>query len=344
MTSAAILVAFSAFSAVLAMLSVLCAPRLARAAAPGEGDADAQFKYGLAEMLAGRYATGCPALESSYRLDPRAGTLFTLAECQRKAGKTSSALSSYEEYLAVYGRMAPEQRAAQKERAAVATEERAALEGAVPRLVIELPAGATPGTIVQRDGATIGGAMMGVALPVDPGEHVVRTVTPDGRQRETRVVLADREQRTVIAELPPQTPQALPTAAQATRAPLPHAPSAANEIPVRPLPAEAPVSGGGSRRTWTYAVGAVGVAGLLVGATTGALAIAKRSTASSDCSASGTCVSQRGVDAGNSARDLANVATVGWVAGGIALAAAVILWLTEPRRPQGSVAGLAGTW
>jgi hypothetical protein len=84
-----------------------------------------------------------------------------------------------------------------------------------------------------------------------------------------------------------------------------------------------------------------------VAGTTGALALAKRSTASSDCNASGVCTSQQGVDAGNAARDLANVATVGWVVGGVALAAAVILWLTEARdtsAPPRSVAGLAAEW
>jgi hypothetical protein len=301
--------------------AVFCTTQLARS---GDGDADAQFKYGLAEMLAGRYATGCPAIETSYRLDPRAGTLFTLAECHRKAGKTASALAGYQQYLAVYGQMTPEQKAAQKERAAVATEERAALEPAVPRLIIELPQTATPGMIVQRDGATIGGAMMGAALPVDPGEHIVRTVTPDGQQHETRVVLADGEQRTVIAELP--------------------APQAPNERPAASAPTAAPGAEVGSRRAWTYSVGAVGVVGLVVAGTTGALAIAKGSTASNDCNASGVCATQQGVDAGNAARSLANVATVGCVVGGIALAAAIVLWLTEPSAKQGNVAMLAGTW
>jgi hypothetical protein len=322
----------------LALLSML-ATRAAGAAEPGEGDADAQFKYGLAEMLAGRYGTGCPALETSYRLDPRAGTLFTLAECQRKGGRTASALASYEAYLALYRRMTPEQRPLQRERAAIATEERAALDVTVPRLTIELPPAAAPGTLVQRDGATIGGAMMGAALPVDPGEHVVRTVTPDGRQHEMRVVLADREQRTVIAELPAATPPLAAPAPAGT--PSPAAP------PERAAPHESSAAsspGGGSRRTWTYAVGAVGVAGLVVAGTTGALAIAKRSTASSDCNASGVCGSQQGVDAGNAARGLANVATVGWVVGGIALAAAIVLWLTERGTPPRSVATLAGSW
>src|SRR5262249_29835804 len=156
--------------------------------------------FGRSEMLAGRYATGCSALEASYRLDPRAGTLFTLAECDLKWGKTASALARYEEYLALYGRMAPEQRAAQAERAAVATHERNALVGAVPRLVVRRAESAAPGTVVQRDDVTLGGPMLGAAMPVDPGEHVVSAQAADGRRNEVRVTLAAGEQRTLVID------------------------------------------------------------------------------------------------------------------------------------------------
>jgi hypothetical protein len=244
--------------------AVLFVTQLARA---DDGDAEAQFKYGLAEMLAGRYATGCPALETSYRLDPRAGTLFTLAECDRKAGKAATALAEYDQYLALYAGMTAEQRAAQKERAAVAAEERAALQSAVPIQIVE---------------------------PPPPQAAVDRPATPAQKAEPRADAVAGRAGR--------------------------------------------------SRRTWTYAIGGVGVAGLAVAATTGALAMAKRSTASADCSTSGVCTSQQGVDSGNSARSLANVATAGCLVGGIALAAAIILWLTEPSAPPRSVAGLSGTW
>jgi hypothetical protein len=249
------------------------------ASTPAAHDADAQFKYGLAEMLAGRYATGCPALETSYRLDPRAGTLFTLAECLRKAGKTSSALASYDEYLSLYARMTPEQRATQRERVAIATEERAAL--------------------------------------------------------------MDREPRPVVPEPPPPTP---------APAPSPPAQPAPQQSQAARVPRESPplattaATGAGSRRTWVYVSGGVGVAGLLLAGGAGALSIAKRSTASSDCNAGGVCMSQQGVDAGNAARNFANVATVGWVVGGVGLAAAIILWLTEPGAPPRNVAWLTGRW
>jgi len=87
----------------------------------------------------------------------------------------------------------------------------------------------------------------------------------------------------------------------------------------------------------------VGVAGVAAGGLTGGLAVAKKSTASSDCTAQGVCGSQTGVDAGNTARGLANAATITLVVGGLGLATALALALTEPATATPTVrAGLQG--
>jgi hypothetical protein len=282
----------------------------------GDGDAETQFKYGLAEMLAGRYATGCPALETSYRLDPRAGALFTLAECDRKWGKAASALTHYEQYLALCDRMTPDQRAAQRERPAIATEELAALQAAASQPPIGRRADSTPAlspyeSIGRRAGST---------PALSPYESI-------GRRADSTPALSPYES---IETKPAPEPATAQTVSPAPIAAPPQAP--------------VPSPDNRSRRTWTYAVGAVGVAGLVVAGTTGMLSIAKRSTASSDCNAMGVCTSQQGVDAGNAARELANVATAAWVVGGIALGAAIVLWLTEPGTQSRNVAAPVGTW
>ena len=65
-------------------------------------------------MLAGRYDTGCPELAESYRLDPAPGTLFTLAECERKGGNIATALARYDDYLQLFNRMSPDEQAHQR--------------------------------------------------------------------------------------------------------------------------------------------------------------------------------------------------------------------------------------
>ena len=56
---------------------------------------DALFQKGIDDLAAGRYDIACPAIAESLRLDPRPGTLFTLAECYSKAGKVASAVVRY---------------------------------------------------------------------------------------------------------------------------------------------------------------------------------------------------------------------------------------------------------
>src|SRR5438477_5379956 len=87
-----------------------------RALAQDLAAAEALFNKGLADMQAGHYDTGCPSIAESYRLDPRPGTLFTLAECEAKGGKLATAVARYEDYLQLFARLTPDQQAKQKGR------------------------------------------------------------------------------------------------------------------------------------------------------------------------------------------------------------------------------------
>jgi|HubBroStandDraft_5_1064220.scaffolds.fasta_scaffold131233_2 hypothetical protein len=312
-------------------LALLLSCRVARA--DGE-DAAVQFNYGLSEMTAGRYTTGCPALEASFRLDPRPGTLFTLAECNRQWGKLASALAGYEEYLAQYERMSPEQKAKQADRVRVALAERKTLKESVPHLTVRLPEGAPPGTVASRDDVELGGPMLGAAVAVDPGEHVVRVRTPDGQVREQRLTLTAGEDRIVTVELPVAAAPVVgppPTMAPAGPTQVPSHPDAA------PTPASAP-----SHRVWTLAAGAIGGAGLVVAGVAGIIVLAKKPDVTANCNAQGVCASQADANAGNAAHGIADVGTAALVVGGVGLAAALVLWLTEPRAPvaAGSAARL----
>ncbi len=307
----------------------------ARADAPAPASADS-FDYGLSEMLAGRYATGCPALEASFRADPRPGTLFTLADCDRKWGKTASALARFEEYLALYERMPEGERgrAKERERASIATSERATLERTVPLLAVRLPPDAPAGTRVWRDDAEVTGPALAAKVPVDPGEHVVRAQLPDGRSIEQRVTIAAGEQQSIVIVLPAAAPAPTPVAS-----PLPPAPQ------TTPTPATTEPR---SHATWTYVAGGVGIAALAVASVTGAVALAKRSDASPVCDPQGVCSTPAGVSAGNEAHTMANVETGALIVGGVALAAALVLALTEPRARHTAVAPAPGgavvTW
>src|SRR5262249_34131239 len=140
--------------ALLVLLGHLSGSSAARA--QDEAAASAQFDRGLADMLAGRYDTGCPALAESYRLDAQPGALFTLAECEARWNKTAAALTHYDEYLGLVQRMASSDRAKQGSRPEVARQHRDAIAPLVPQLTVVLPNSAPPGTVVKRDGAVLG--------------------------------------------------------------------------------------------------------------------------------------------------------------------------------------------
>jgi len=77
---------------------------------------DDLFQAGLTEMLEGRHAAGCPKLAESYRLFPRPGTLFTLADCEAAWGHPAAALRHYDSYLEMFSQMPPVEQQAQRDK------------------------------------------------------------------------------------------------------------------------------------------------------------------------------------------------------------------------------------
>jgi hypothetical protein len=321
----------------LAMLAVTASARRAWAE---EGTAQAQFDYGLAEMEGGRYATACPAFAESYRVDPHPGVLFTLAECENKAGRLASALTHYEAYLDLFVRMSDAEKARQRGRDRISLGQRDRLRREVPELAVALPATAPSGTSVTRDGIPLAAPSWGVPAPVDPGEHVIAAQTPDGVVHEARVSLSRGEHRSIVIDLsrrasvPAPIPPSVPPRAPAPRAAF--------------LPAPASPA-----RTWAWIAAGVGVAGLAAGAAAGAAVLADKSTIDANCHPDKTCNAQ-GLSAASSASTLGVVSDVGFVLGAAGAVGAVVLFARS--RPgsvtaavQASVGGggfvaLRGTW
>jgi hypothetical protein len=304
------------------------------------GSPQAQFDYGLAEMEAGRYATGCPALAESYRLDPHPGVLFTLAECENRAGKLASALTHYDAYRDLFAHMSEAEKGRQRGRERVAAAQREKLIAEVPQLSVALPPGAPAGTAVTRDGVLLGAPSLGVAAPVDPGEHVVVARTPDGVAHETRVTLARAEHRAVVVDLrppPPAPPNGGAPPALSSRA----APDA-----------QVVVTQTSPLRTWAWIAGAAGIAGIAVGSIAGGLVLADKSTIAGNCNPDRSC-NQQGLDAASHAHTMGLVSDAGFAVGGAGLVASAVLFLASPSRVvqpvaaadgRGAFVGLRATW
>ena len=290
------------------------------AEAQEDAAAEALFNKGLSEMEAGHYDTACPTIKESQRLDPRMGTLFTLAECEAKGGMIASAVAHYDEYLRLFGRLTTQQKSTQAGREKISAAQKAALAPQVPYVTLVLR-DAPAGTTVKWDDVVLNLPALGVPLPVNPGTHTATTQLPGGANLVTRVTIARGERKQVELKLP----------SPAGGKPIAAAPVAATSDAKEAAPAapsdEEP-SSTGSRKPYIYGTAGVGALGILVGSITGIVVIGKKGTIEDNCV--DTHCNAVGMEAADSAQTLGTVSTIGFGVGIVSLAAAAVLFFTEP--------------
>jgi hypothetical protein len=279
---------------VRAFAPVAAAVLLVAAPARAEPTPQQLFDEGLKEMLAGSYQSGCGKLARSYERDPQPGALFTHAACLARWGKLQSAAERYEEYLAVVGKLPPDKRKEQSERAANAAAKLKELKAQVPTVTVELSS-APAGTRVEIDSIA---REAGTPLPLDPGKHVVRAVTTTGDDREETVDLQVGEARRV----------------QLSFADL-----------FTPPPPKEDDGGPDGLLVGAFVAGGVGLAGLVLGGVTGGLVLSKKSVVDDNCQ--DVVCNQAGLDAAEEGKTLGTVSTVGFVVGGVGAAAAIVLFV-----------------
>ncbi|WP_437571042.1 hypothetical protein [Sorangium sp. So ce542] len=308
----------------VAILSALSSSASAPALAQDLAAAEELFNRGLADMQAGQFETGCPALAESQRLDPRAGTLFTLAECEAKWGRIATAVARYEDYLRLFARLSPDQQARQLGREKIASAQKKALAPDVPLLTLLLPASAPKETRVMRNNVELARPSLGVALPIDPGEHAIVVQPPDAPATEQRVSIGKGER--VVIELKVDVPTTEAPASLKT----PDPPKAPPSPPPAPLPRSD--RGTSGLRVGAYVAGGLGIAGLLAGGVTGAMAFSRKGDIKDNCT--GIDCNKTGKAAADSAQALGNVSTAAFGVGAAALATGVVLLLLEPSPPS----------
>jgi hypothetical protein len=278
------------------------------------------FKKGLDDMLAERYESGCPALAKAYELSKKAGPLFTLAECEAKWGKRADALGHYRDFLELYVKLAPKERAKQAKRKKVATEQVAALESLVGRLTVVLPADVAEGAAVERDGEPFDAGKLGMAQVVDPGKYQFTLKLADGSSHDFSVTISAGGRQELVLEPPKAEPAAAPVA-----------PSEGGDT----------ADGDGSAlRTTGLVVGGVGAAGVVLGAVMGGLAAGTKDDIDAQC-VNRICT-QDGKDAVDRGQTFGTISTVGFIAGGALLVGGVTMFLLAPSGggDSGETAGL----
>lgn len=287
-------------------LVVLLSP-IALAQGQDAAAAESLFRDAKAAEQRGDYAAACGQFAESQRLDPAAGTLLNLADCEEHLGKTASA---WEHYISVRDQLKPGD-----ERLPYAQARIAALEGRLPRLALRLPPGAPAGTRVMRGQTEVGSASLGIPVVVDPGTVTVTVTSPGRLTTRLDVNVRDGESSDLVVQV----------------GELEHVPSTPSQVAVMTaLPPRTPPSPSpsGTRRTIGWIVGGVGAAGVVVGSITGAMALGAASTYKANCNAAGACRNSEGIDAAASGKTYATLSTVGFVVGAAGLGAGLYLVLS----------------
>jgi hypothetical protein len=196
----------------------------ASAQAPAQDQAAARVLFDEARELAraGNFAAACPKFEAASRLFPSPGSLLNLGDCQEKRGLTASAWSHFGEAASVADRVGREDVKREAKR------RQKELEPRLMRLAIQV-ASPPAGLVVRRDGVAIAPAAWGMALPVDPGAHVVRAEAPGREPWELSVELtrAGQSERVEVPEL--------------VREPAPFADASTSAAPARDVAGAGPV-------------------------------------------------------------------------------------------------------
>ncbi len=270
--------------------------------------------------------------EDSFR---RADALFHaptltlgLARAQAAEGKFVESWESYQRIILDGVRTTPVFAKALDD----ATREIATVDGRRARVTVNVTGADRP--VVTIDDLPIKSEALGVERFVDPGTHAVKA-SADGYKSATQsFAVAEGKAQTVSLTLQPAAASAVVPAPSTS----PAAPLAASLVAPSNVatPTQASADSGtthegskSSRKTVAFVAFGLGAAGLVVGGVAGALALGKHSDLATACPG-GNCTSDHQSDV-DSYHSLGMISTIGFIVGGVGVAAGAILYFTAPK-------------
>jgi hypothetical protein len=269
------------------------------------GKADALFNAGRSLLEAGEYADACPKFAESQKLAPGLGVTLYLADCYERLGRTVSALAEFRRAVQIASVRGDK-------RGAIAADRVKSLETRIPQLAIVVsPAARAQDVTVTLDGEVVPSSEWDTPTARDPGDHDMSVSAPSKVTRHLPAKLLPQKGVVTLMVEALEDPRPPPVDVAA--------PMATTKPPSK-------------TRKWVgLAVGGAGVLGVGAGAVLGVLAMSKLSASNSGpCNATNHCT-QAGLDDRADAEHFGNASTVAFVAGGVALASGVVLYLTAPK-------------
>jgi hypothetical protein len=277
-----------------------------------QSEADKLFDEAAALMKDKKYAEACPKFEASNKLDPQVGGLLWLADCYDRNGQTASAYKTYKDAQ----KMAIEKKDKQQ-RDKVAQKHLNQIEPHLTKLTILAPQEGKPdGLEVTRDGEKLEGSDLGLAVPLDPGMHVITATAPKYKEWKKKIEVSG-DGNTVTMTIGPLEKE---------------------EVAAPPPPPVEEGDPGFGYHVGGVVVGAMGLISIGVGSALGLVAAGKLSdsNANNHCDAQNTC-DAIGLDLRSQAKDAALVSTILFVAGGVAVAAGITLFVLAPKKKHNAI-------
>ena len=301
--------------------------------------AETLFQRGVELADSGRVEDACTQFDASLQIDPALGTLFRLADCYDRVGRTASAWALFAEA------QARAKAAEQSARERIAAERVANLELRLSKLSLSVGENAElPGLELRINDVLVPRASWGLALPVDPGPQRLRVSAP-GRRAWADTVTIEKGPTTQALTIPPLLASAV------ERAPAP------SMSPPRPSPKQSPESG--TYPVWLgYTIAGLGLAGAGVAGVLGYRAYDLNQQSLDECSrANSNACTRRGDGLRDDARKSGVLSTAFAIGGGVLLAGGITLVVLRPSpqaerslalsakaTPGGALAGFAGAF
>jgi hypothetical protein len=235
---------------ILAPTTALGQTDLERAAAREAADT------GRAQFDAGRYAEAIDSFSRAQQLVAAPPHLLYLARAQAKLGKL---VEAHENYLKITREtLPPKSPKAFLEAESAAERELEAVEARLPSVTIAVQGAPATDVSVQMDGTTLSSAMVGIPLPVDPGQHVFAARGASAQSAPVTVTVSEGAKETVMLTLRASTPAAAGAAEPGA--------STSAGLASEPLTSDTVHSNRSGLRVGSYVAFGVGAVGLGLGA------------------------------------------------------------------------------
>lgn len=284
------------------LLSIAALAMVTATAHAQSADAEALFRDGRDLIKKGDIAAGCDKLAASERIESSVGTLLNLGDCREKLGKVASAWAAFRKAEAMAQRAG-----ADEKRRAEAARRASLLE---PRLsnIIVVVSHPIPDLVVRRDGEVVDAGTLGSPLPVDPGKLTISAEAPGYTPWHAEVTIDAQSKRREV------------TVPELVRVPVvtqPMAPMVHTRIEH---------STWSTPRITSLVLGIAGVGAVGTGVYFGLHARSLENDANRICPMT-VCSDPTGLHTNDRAQSAARTANILYIAGGAAVATAVVVWL-----------------